>query len=233
VILELNAGGNFTNDHLVHPRAINIYDWPTTRLVMHLTAPSMTAEQHYGRIGYALAAMGLHYSNVGMLSNEIFTPPLNQTTIEEQTADDRRGEDPQPYNASYLPQLYERVKRMPKQPAISPQQPLAGNTELIQRLVAASAVHNVSFDYVVMPLIDDMREAADYPDHLTVAGKDGTITVPIINLARSDRFPGIFNPELWHDPAHFTGEGAKLASRILAEQLKQWYALHGGPPACG
>ena len=233
VILELSAGANFTNDHLVHPRAINIYDWPTTRLVTDFTSPSMSAEQRYGRVGYALAAMGLHYSNVGMLSNEIFTPPLNATAIQEQTADDMRGEDPQPYNASYLPQLYERVKNMPKQPAISPEQPLAGSAELVQRLAGSSPVANVSFAYVVMPLIDDMREAIDYPDHLTVAGKNGPIMVPIINLGRSDRFPQVFNPELWHDPAHFTGEGAKLVSQIMAEQLKQWYALHGEPPACG
>ena len=138
-----------------------------------------------------------------------------------------------PYNASYIPNMVELERSMPKVPAILPAQPLPGSVELIEQLAAVSAVRHVSFVYVVMPMLEDMGHALDYPDHLTVTGKDGPMDVPIINLGRSDRFPQMFDPQLWHDYAHFTGAGARLATQILAEQLKQWYALHGGAPACG
>ena len=68
VLLELGAGANFLSDHLVHPRAINIYDRDTAGFVATLTSPGMSREQAYGRRAFAEAAMALHYLNVGMLS---------------------------------------------------------------------------------------------------------------------------------------------------------------------
>jgi hypothetical protein len=233
VILELNAGANFFNDYLVHPRAINIYDWPTARLVTHLTGPEMTATQRGGRIGYALAAMGLHYANIGMLSNQIFAPPLNRKMLAEQTDDDRRGQMVMAPATWYRSTLDAVVATRPKQPRISLGETLAGNSEMVSGLAAASAVRNVSFIYVVMPSITDVAAAVDYPDHLTVAGPHGTIEVPIVDLGHPDRYPELFAPELWHDESHLDGAGAQIASRILATQLKKWYATHGGPPPCG
>ena len=57
--------------------------------------------------------------------------------------------------------------------------------------------------------------------------------VPIVNLGRPDRYPALYNPEIWYDDAHLDGQGAEMATRILAEQLKHWYAAHGGPTPCG
>ncbi len=233
VMLEMLAGANFTNDHLVHPRAINIYNWPTTRMVTHFADPAMGTVQRWGRVGYAVAAMGLHYSNVGMLSNEIFAPPLSDETLRNQTQDDRRGQDVLTPPTSYLVALNRIIQNSPPHTTISPGTPNAGSTLLVQQLVAGSAIENLSFVYIIMPGLGDLTAGTDYPDHLTVAVPHGTIEVPIINLARADLYPELYKPELWHDEAHFDGTGAQIASRILAEQLKKWYAVHGGPTPCG
>jgi hypothetical protein len=233
VMLELAAGANFTNDHLVHPRAINIYDWPTTQLITHFVDPQMGALQRTGRIGYALAAMGLHYANVGMLSNEIFSPPLSDAIMTEQTEDDRRGQKVMTPATSYLATLDKMIASSPRQPAMSAGETLAGNAEMVHRLAATNPAANVSFVYLIMPKVENLEADSDYPDHLTAAGPRGTLEVPIINLARPDRFPEMYQSELWHDEAHLDERGAQMASRIFAEQLKKWYAAHGGPSPCG
>lgn len=233
VMLELAAGANFTNDHLVHPRAINIYDWPTTRLITHFVEPQMGAMQRTGRIGYALAAMGLHYANIGMLSSQIFAPPLSEEAFEAETKDDRRGQKVVPSPTSYLATLDKMVETAPRQPVISPGEMLDGNAEMVQRLAATNPAANLSFVYLIMPKVENLGAATDYPDHIEAAGPHGTLVVPIINLARPDRFPEMFKPELWHDEAHLDDQGAQMVSRIFAEQLKKWYAAHGGPNPCG
>lgn len=229
VMLELEAGANFTTDHLVHPRSINIYDWPTARLITHFVSPEMSPMQRVGRVGFALAAMGLHYSNVGMLSNTVFAPPLNSGLLADQTADDRRGELVEPPDARNL--LFDRdlIAKLPEKPetrigVLSP-----GNSELISQLASASPVRDLSFVYLVMPRLGDLGSEVTYPDHISVDGKE----IPIINLARPDRFPQLYSVVLWHDGAHLTGEGAELASTLLGKELTKWYAAHGTPPRCG
>ena len=229
VMLELNAGTNFTKEHLVHPRAINIYDWPTTRLMTHFVSPAMPLEQRVGRIGYALAAMGLHYANIGMVSNRIFAPPFDPLIVADQTADDRRGQRVEPRNAANMPAIYQEFAARPATPTVEEGSLVPGNTELIEQLQKASAVSGVSYIYFTMPKISDLRVQNDYPDRLFAGGRE----VPILNLARSDRFPQFYNPELWHDDGHLSGVGAQLFSTVFAEQLTAWYAQHGGPTPCG
>ena len=231
IMLELKAGANFTNDHLVDARAINIYDWRTTRLVSRFVSPTMELTQRFGRRGFALLAMTMHYANVGMLSSKIFKPPLDESILLSQTADERRGQLIMPYHAAYLPALYGMAHRIPKQPVIPAGEMLDGNAELAQQLAAISPVSNVSFVYVVMPRLEDV--GAEYPDHITIAGTGHIIEVPIINLGRANQNSALFDPELWYDGSHLNGVGARMATRALAEQLKQWYAVHGGPSPCG
>ena len=233
VMLEMLAGVNFTNDHLVHPRAINIYDWRTTRLMTHFGSAQMGLVQRTGRIGYALVAMSLHYANVGMLSNEIFAPPLSEEILTSQTEDDRRGQWVGPASAAYQPTLKMMIRNAPRQPTILPGSLLDGNVLMVQQLASASAVNHVSFAYIVMPTLTDLTTGVDYPDHLTAQGPDGMLEVPIINLARADLYPELYKAQLWYDEAHLDETGARLGSRILAEQLKKWYAAHGGPTPCG
>ncbi len=232
ILLELGAGTNFTNDHLVHPRAINVYDWPVTRLATHFADPDLSFSQRAGRAGYAFAAMFLHDINLGMLSNKIFAPPLSDEIMQLQTEDDRRGQMVLGDNPTTFPFIVSAFNRMPEHPAIRPQTPSAGSSYLVRQLAAQSPVANVAFVYVVMPLTANKAESPDYPDHLSVDGPHGRIEVPIVNLARADRFPQLFVPTLWFDDSHFNAAGSQLMSSILAQELQRWYAAHGGPPPC-
>jgi hypothetical protein len=233
VMLELGAGANFTNDHLIHPRAINIYDWQSLSFVRQLTDVSMPRVKRYGRIGYAVTASGLYYLNVGMLSNKIFAPPLSNSVLDDQTREDRRGQlrlPDAPEATSHIAQiLAARPRDLPSTPGIL----VAGNSNLIAQLTEASPLKGVSFVYFEMPKVGDVNGATDFPDHISVPTKDGTKQVPIINLARPDRFPQLYNPVLWHDDSHLNGRGSEVLSALLAQQLKLWYASHGLPLHCG
>jgi hypothetical protein len=233
VLLELGAGVNFTNDHLVHPRAIDIYDWSTVQLVSHFVAPWMSATQKVGRIGYAVAASTLYYSNVGMLSNAIFSPPLSSEILEFQTKDDRRGEDPLSDPADHGARILSEETGRPATIPVKPGLVTPGASALVEQLADSSPVTHVNFVYIEMPKIGDLLGVQDFPDHLDVSTHQGVIQVPIINLARPDRFPALYDPLLWHDPAHLSGRGAQIASTLLAQQLNQWYAVHGMPHSCG
>jgi hypothetical protein len=233
VMLELGAGANFTNDHLVHPRAINIYDWQTARFVSDLISPAMTKAQRIGRVGYALAASGLYYLNIGMVSNAIFSPPLSEKTMTDQTMEDRRGLAPAPENFKEAANFSNILHGVPAKLALSPGMITPGNSLLIAQLAAASRVPGVSFAYFEMPMIDNGKGALDYPDHLTVQTVHGPTDVPIINLARPDRFPQFYVPDLWSDGAHVDAHGAEIVTAVLAQQLKLWYAAHGMPRPCG
>jgi hypothetical protein len=229
VILELNAGANFTRDHLVHPRAINIYDWSAARFVSHLVEPTMTFEQRAGRTGYALLAMGLHYTNVGMLSNLIFAPPLDNAMLAHEMDNDRRGQEIGVYTPAMAAAMAKEIVAEPKQMKLELASLTPGNSELIAEIAKASAVKGLTFAYIAMPKLDDLALSYDYPDHIDAGGAP----VPIVNLARPDRYPQLYRAELWHDDAHLNGRGAEMASALIADELKQWYAAHGGTPRCG
>jgi len=229
VILELGAGANFTNDHLVHPRAINLYDWATTRSVLRLTSTEMGWRQRVGRAGYALAAMGLHYMNVGMLSNRIFPAPLDAEMLREETVEDRRGLLVMPRPTPALVSIAAQIAKAPKQANVVNGVLAPGNAELVEELSAASSVPCVQFAYVVMPKIGDLWDQVEYPEFIeTAAGR-----VPIVNLARPQRYPQIYDAQLWYDDAHVNERGAQLATRLLAEELKRRYAAQGRVAGCG
>ena len=189
VILELGAGANFTNDHLVHPRAINIYDWQTTHFVTRLTAPGMSLRQRAGRVGYAFAAMALHYMNVGMLSNRIFHAPLDAAMLHDETVEDRRGLLVMPRQTPYLQRIAATIATAPSQPRLSEANVLPGNTDLLDTLEAASTVEHLQFVYLVLPKISDLWQQVNYPPSVPTARG----VVPIINLAQPSRYPQIYD----------------------------------------
>ena len=228
-LLELKAGANFTNDHLVHPRAINIYDWPTARFVAQLTSPHMPFSQKAGRIGYAVAGMTMHYTNLGMLSSIIFAPPLDQEALTAETIDDRRGLLVLPDSPLILPSIRKELAEQKGPPAPTPDELLPGNRALVEELAAASPVKNLAFVYVVMPMIPDLTQYPVPPEAMAWSGG----SVPILNLRRPDLYPELYHAELWLDGAHLNEQGAALASTLLARELKTWYAAHGAPAPCG
>ena len=229
VLLELNAGANFTNEHLIHPRAINIYDWQTMRFVSRLTSPTMSLKQRIGRIGYALAAMSLHYMNVGMLSSSIFVPSTNLSTLREETIEDRRGLDVLPAIPGATKAVDKEISAAPSHPNVSQESTLPGNSELLDELKAASPVKNVLMVYLVMPKISDLGAYMLTPDLVTWSGG----MAPVINMARPDLYPEIYQTKYWLDDAHLNEQGAALVTKLVANNLKNWYASHGGPARCG
>jgi hypothetical protein len=228
VLLELNAGANFTLDHLVHPRAINIYDWSTTHFALGLSDSSMGTSRRLGRDAYALAAMSMHYTNVGMLSSYIFSPPINSQLLQDETEDGRRGlhvltsgsidvtPRPDASGAAGLP--------IPLDQKLTP-----GNYRLLEDLAAASSNPNLHLIYFVTPLYTDINQYPLYPE--TIQTPHGV--EPILNLARPDLYPQLFTPKYWHDNAHLNEEGAAFASRLLADQLQAWYLANHRNPNCG
>jgi hypothetical protein len=230
VVLDLDAMANMAVEHLLHPRTINIYDWPTAHFIAHLTVPQMSLSQRARRAGLAYLSMAIFYANTGMLSSRIFSPPIDAAELEMVTGEDRRGFHSLALvgTAHDFTDLHAQIAARPKQPAIAPGELLPGNVELLSQLVAAAPQARLSLVYLAMPRMSDLVSAPDYPDHLSI---DGQI-VPIINLARPDRFPDLYNADYWHDDEHLNGRGAEMVTVVFADQLKAWYQAHGGMEAC-
>ncbi len=229
LVLELEAGANFTTEHLVHPRAINIYDWQTMQFVIALAPRNLGLARRLGRIGFAAIAMVMHHLNVGMLSSEIFSPPLNQGLVLRDTAGDRRGVLTLPSGDQYIKLIQPMIDASPKQRTTAPGELVPGNTDLIDELEQASPVDNLQFVYLVLPRIDNLGHYEVFPDSLNTHDR----TVPIINLGRPDRFPELYQAKYWFDDSHLNGEGAAVATRLAARDLKSFYKEHGAPPRCG
>lgn len=221
VMLELSAGANITG-HLVHPRAINIYDWATTKFVGDLSGSETTRYHALGRDGYAITAMAMHYSNVGMLSNAILRPSIDQKLYRDETAYGRSGLHELSLDTA-VP-----VKATGTKPVVVKQSLAHGNYRLIEELAAASGNPRLHFVYFVMPVYY-LKSIPDYP----AAIQTSVGLVPILNLARPDLYPQLFMPKYWHDSGHLNSDGAALGSRILADQLKTWSAANHWDQNCG
>jgi hypothetical protein len=228
ILLELNAGANFTKDHLVHPRAINIYDWGTMKFVAGLSDSRFGRLQSAGRQGYALAAMAMHYSNVGMLSNDILQPPIDQKLFDEETADGRRGLHEISGTDPLLFEVAEKINASSAPIAVK-QDLTPGNYQLLEDLARAADNHKLHFIYFVTPMFSDLQRYPDYP--ATIQTPNGI--EPILSLARPDLYPQLFDVKYWHDPSHLNPLGAALASRLLADQLKAWYSTNQRDMTCG
>ena len=229
VVLELGAGANFTSDHLMHPRSINIYDLDTVRFVTQLTTPEMGLKQRVGRIGYSVLAMVLHYVNLGMLSSEIFAPVVDNTMFKEETIDDRRGLYSTPMSPKIHAALEKTISGAPAKAEPVPQPLLPGNSTLLEELTAASPVKHLTFAYIVMPMLSNLRSYPVTPEEI----KWSSGVSPIVDMARPDLYPELYQVKYWADDAHLNEQGARLMTKLMAEQLKRWFAAHGEPERCG
>ena len=225
VLLELGAGANIGSAYMVHPRTINIYDLASVRFVDSLAPPSMPRKQRWGRIGFAAAAALEHYMNVGMLSSSILNIPINKDAYREETNEDRRGFHGLPPETS---RMDDTIDRESKRGLSSSTELLPGNYGLIDELMHATSVAGVQFVYLVMPNLDDLDHYEIYPDTIVVDGQ----SFPIIDLARPDLYPELYQGKYWHDDAHFNEQGADLSMKLVTQQLKVFYAHHP-LTACG
>ena len=228
VLLELNAGANFTNNHLVHPRTIDIYDWRTLRFIQQLSPRSLGTDRALGRTAFAVTGSLLYYTNVGMLANRIFSPPLDQQMLADETVQDRRGlyTPDQPAGSAGVLKLFADAGRDMKP---QPEPLLPGNYALLSELQRDSPLHGVHFVYVVSPRIDNLTTYPQYPAEITVDG----ITTPILSMARPDLYPDLYQPANWIDASHLSAPGAAVLGHDLAQQLLDYYKQHPQPMECG
>jgi hypothetical protein len=217
VLLEITAGTNPTNDHLFHPRSINIYDLDNVRLSIDFAGHNLGLRRELGRSGFGLAAGGLHYVNVGMLSSAIFHPDLNRQLLAQQTGDDRRGLTPTDPITVDSPE-YKAIHKLTSSRQASRPQPfdlVEGYTTLLRRLSPLAKQKNVQLIYFVAPSLNDLVAYPSYPD--SIAGPNGP--VPVLDVARPDLHPELYQGALWHDPTHLNETGAAVFSRLLADEL--------------
>lgn len=226
VLLELTAGANFTNDHLFHPRAINIYNLDAIRLAVNDSGiASVGWRRALGRSGFALAAGLLHYLNVGMLSSCIFPPPLNSALLSSQTAFDRRGLTPNQAAPKLSPDTLAVQNILARQHSsqATAGEVLEGHRLLLADLAAAARRKKVRLLYFVAPKLSNLSSYPIFP----AFAFDGSSSVPILNVTRPEEHPELYRPELWHDPNHLTESGAAVFSRLLADELLERLRLYG------
>lgn len=219
VLLEITASANFTEEHLMHPRAINIYDLHTMELAWEFAGRDRIGwRRAIGRSGFALVAGLLHYTNVGMLSSKIFSPPLNSALIANETGDDRRGLTPNhmaPRDSREFTANQEILANgRTAQSKLG--EILEGHLAMLQNLAEAARQKNVQFVYFVAPRLDNLEEYPEYP--ASIQGPLGPVL--ILNEGLPSVHPELYRADMWHDPSHLTESGAGIFSRLLADDLR-------------
>lgn len=229
VLLEANAGVNFTDDHMFHPRVINIYDRSAVNLVAHFSDHEFGLTRRIGRVAYGLIAMTLHDLNVGMLSNAIFTPSLKAEELQNETMQDRRGLLTDPFRADDEKHLLEALAKRPPEPVVEKAALSEGLSYLVEELRRSTQLPDVDFAYVVAPMIDDLYAVKQYPPCID----EPFGPVPILDVADPRSFPELYQANMWHDVGHLNEKGAALFTRRLAEKAKAWYADDASTRTCG
>jgi len=230
VLLEITAGANFTNDHLFHPRAINIYDLPIVRLAVDYSNPRKLGwRRAIGRSGFSLLAGLLHYTNVGMLSSSIFSAPLNEELLASQTGDDRRGLTPNHLAAPGSPESRadQQLFAAGGVPRPEPGEVLDGHYALLRYLADAARRKHVQLVYFVAPRLDNLITYSVFPE--SIKGPLGPVL--ILNEGQPALHPELYRAGLWHDPTHLTEAGAAIFSKLLADDLKSKLQLTAATPA--
>jgi len=90
-------------------------------------------------------------------------------------------------------------------------------------------VHDLQFAYLVMPRIGDLDRYQVFPESLRTRDR----VVPILDLARPDRYPELYQAKYWFDDSRLNGAGANVATALAARELRSFYEQHGAPPRCG
>ena len=224
LIMELNAGVNFPPEDVLHPRSIDVYDANSIGFASGFGGSAVGAYDRLGRLGFALIAGAAHYANSGMLSAWLFharearNPEValearrGQRITTPSEADRREvaaafahGGDTKHANAEFMP----------------------GNHELLAD-VAATASTLPTLVYVVTPKLDDLVTTYVYPEQID--GPAGP--VPVINMARPDLYPQLYQPGYWRNAGHLNAAGAAVFTRLLAGRIDAWLTQHGAAPSC-
>jgi len=222
LLLELNAGINFPPEDVLHPRSIDLYDLDTIRFSYQFGGDEGLVKQ-LGRLGFAMVAGVAHYANAGMLSAIMFraknvdNPEVALAATHGQRITPASVQDSQGVADAF------GAQRAPTRSVPALLAP--GIQHLVDDLAdaaPATSAHPVQLAYVVTPTLADRISAAIYPDE--IQGPNGA--VPIINLARPDRYPELYQQAYWRNTGHLNVAGAALFTRLLAQQLDAWLRRH-------
>jgi hypothetical protein len=223
LLMEVNTSLNFTNKVMTHPRSINIYDSDAVRLAFQFSDPKLGRVRALGRSSVALLGSALNFMNVGMLSNEIFPPPLNAAIVQNETVAGRRGLSPPPpssHDARDADEIHALVAGLKSNPQGVPAEVTPGLCAEASSLESADAGgsgrHHYRVIYFVTPKLTDLSTYSTYPDALTCGGG----TIPIVNVALPGKNPQLYEPVLWHDLTHLNERGARLYSKLLAQAVR-------------
>jgi hypothetical protein len=228
IMLELTAGANFQERHLVHPRAINVYDASTADLSLKFSDAGISWLRRIGRSGFAIAAMSMHYLNVGMLASRVLPHEINRDLLDRESDFDRRGLLIEPPSAADMAGVAELFRIRPAAPRIVQVTLMRGLSKLVSRLEQAPGGQGVEYFLLVAPKFTDLVSFNVYPE-CTLAGN---LRIVIINVARPPEYPELYRPDLWHDVAHLNEAGAAVYSRLVAEQMAKRKTPRQVPVRC-
>jgi hypothetical protein len=228
VMLEANAGPNMQAHNFVHPRAIDTYNDEVTALTMQFVSPELPVDRIVGRLTFAALGAAMYHAGTGMLAGWMFPHPIDAELVRRQIDDDRRGLLVEPPSAADSEAVVRAFSSRPKAPRERQHSLTPGHAALISHLMQMDEARRVQFVYLVTPNLSDLVESAVYPPCIEVDGRP----VPIINVARPGSFPALYQPELWHDPAHLNEPGARELSRLVADQIARVPAVDRPPLDC-
>ena len=224
LVMELNAGVNFPPEDVLHPRSIDVYDADTIRFANGFAGNAVSIYDRLGRLGFTLIAGVAHYANSGMLSAWLFHPsdPRNPAVALEA----RRGQRITKPSAADSHEVASAFANRGETKLVNGDF-APGNRELLAD-VATTTTPSPQILYVVTPKLDDLATTYVYPD--AIDAPEGA--VPVIDMARPDLYPELYQPGYWRNAGHLNAAGAAVFTRLLARQIDAWLARHAATLPC-
>lgn len=214
LILELTAGVNLQNMHLIHPRAINLYNHDVALFALSFSTPKSGLFKSLGRSAYAVAATSLYHLNLGFLSSTIFSPlhiaddSFHHINNQNLDSINRR------INQSVPSDVATAFLKAPKSSISMSFIGQPGYSGLINNLSEQASLNNINikFVYVAFPTLQTLNHHILWPPHMkTLIGN-----VPVIDLSASQQ---LITPKCWKDVGHLNKKCAFIASQIIADIL--------------
>jgi hypothetical protein len=214
IILELTAGVNLKNMHLVHPRAINLYNHDVALFVSSFTTKKSRPLKFLGRSAYALAATSLYHLNLGFLSSTLFSP-LNIADAPSHYIDNQKLD---PVNSVVKESVPNDVTSKFSK-ALGPRLTISfieqpGYSGIINNLSKQASVNNtnVDFIYVVLPTLENLNFHIAWPSRI----KTSIGNVPVIDLSAKQQ---LLTPKCWKDIGHLNKTCSFIATKLIADYL--------------
>ena len=220
IILEITNGVTFPPINRYTSRAINVYDFETTKLSFKLK--KLTGSDLEKSVGQKLVALNsfiLNSLNTGMLSSYIFiNKKFDPEKLYENLKDDKRG-----YHVSNHKIGDDEAKVIKR---INTEKFRNINHEkIIEILLKEKNSSNYSFLFVAAPLLENKydKECVKYPEKINIQKNE----VPIFNFSCKEENPELFESNNWSDPAHLNSNGAQILSTLLANKVTKWLKNKG------